>query len=112
MASPPQRPADADGQLWFSPPDSPGIRRRALGMRALAARLGVVPAALYRYVRSKEQLCDLVVDEVLAEVGSEAGPDLAWTEQVKVLLGRLRTVRPGTGCTTSSAPCLPTSSPS
>jgi TetR/AcrR family tetracycline transcriptional repressor len=113
MASPPQRPVDADRQLWFSPPDSPGIRRRtltrervvaealeiistdgagALGMRALAARLGVVPAALYRYVRSKEQLCDLVVDEVLAEVDMDAGPDLAWTEHVKVLVWRLRTI--------------------
>ena len=113
MASPPQRPAEADRQLWFSPPDSPGIRRRALtrervvaealeiistsgagalGMRALAARLGVVPAALYRYVRSKDQLCDLVVDEVLAEVDFDTGHDLVWTEHVKVLASRLRAV--------------------
>ena len=42
-------------------------------MRALAARLGVVPGALYRHVRSKEQLCDLVVDGVLAEVDTRAG---------------------------------------
>ena len=45
-------------------------------MRALAARLGVVPGALYRHVRSKEQLCDLVVDGVLAEV--DPGPATLW----------------------------------
>ncbi|MGD0376416.1 MAG: helix-turn-helix domain-containing protein, partial [Streptosporangiaceae bacterium] len=51
----------------------------ALSMRALAARLGVVPGALYRHVRSKEQLCDLVVDGVLAEVDCQAGRALGWT---------------------------------
>jgi AcrR family transcriptional regulator len=62
MANPPQRPADADRQLWFSLPDGQDICRRAL------TRGRVVAGALYRHVRSKEQLCDLVVDGVLAEV--------------------------------------------
>ena len=44
--------------------------------------------ALYRHVRSKGQLCDLVADGVLAEVDRSLG----WAEQVKVLAGRLRTV--------------------
>jgi AcrR family transcriptional regulator len=113
MANQPQRPAAADRQLWFNSPDEQNIRRRALsrerviaealavisadgagalGMRALAARLDVVPGALYRYVRSKVQLCDLVVDEVLAEVDCRADHDLAWTGQVKVLASRLRVV--------------------
>ena len=35
-------------------------------------RLGVVPGALYRHVRSKEQLYDLILDAVLAEV--DCGP--------------------------------------
>ena len=70
--------SDAGGrQLWFTPPDGAENRRRALtrerviaealevitasgvetlSMRALATRLGVVPGALYRHVRSKEQL--------------------------------------------------------
>ena len=99
--------------LWFSPPDGDDRHRRALtrervvdealaiigadgvdalSMRALAARLGVVPAALYRHVRSKEQLFDLVVDGVLAEVDTQADRSLAWAEQVKVLARRLRTV--------------------
>ena len=64
----------------------------ALTMRTLAARLGVVPGALYRHVRSKEQLQDLVVDGVLAEVDCEINQILPWIEQVKVLAHRLRTV--------------------
>ncbi len=114
MANRHQAAADAGGhQLWFSPPDSEESRRRvltrervvaealtviatdgadALSMRALAARLGVVPGALYRHVRSKEQLRDLVVDEVLAEVDTRAGHALSWTEQVKTLARRLRAV--------------------
>src|SRR5258708_18900392 len=71
----------------------------ALSMRALAARLGVVPGAIYRHVRNKEQLRDLVVDEVLAEVDGQADHALSWTEQVKVLARRLRPVledHPGT----------------
>ena len=54
----------------------------ALSMRALATRLGVVPAALYRHVRNKEQLHDLVLDGVLAEVDYQIDHSLAWTEQV------------------------------
>jgi AcrR family transcriptional regulator len=64
----------------------------ALTMRGLAARLGVVPGALYRHVRSKEQLCDLVVDGVLAEVETRAETGLAWDGQVRVLAQRLRTI--------------------
>jgi AcrR family transcriptional regulator len=99
--------------LWFSPPFGDVERRRtltrervvaeavtvigangvdALSMRALATRLGVVPGALYRHVRNKEQLYDLVLDGVLAEVDYEVDRSLAWTEQVKVLAHRLRTV--------------------
>jgi AcrR family transcriptional regulator len=47
---------------------------QALSMRAIAARLGVVPGALYRHVRNKEQLYDLVLDAVLAEVDCKADP--------------------------------------
>jgi len=36
-------------------------------MRGLAARLGVVPGALYRHVRGREQLHDLILDAVLGE---------------------------------------------
>jgi TetR/AcrR family tetracycline transcriptional repressor len=101
------------GLLWFSPPDAQEKRRRvltrdrvvaealaiisadgaaALSMRALATRLGVVPAALYRHVRSKEELYDLILDGVLAEVDCQADPALPWTGQVAALAHRLRAV--------------------
>jgi AcrR family transcriptional regulator len=109
----PQQAAAGAGQheLWFSSPDGEESRRRALtrervvaealaviatdgagslSMRALAARLGVVPGALYRHVRSKEQLCDLAVDGVLAEVDTRTDQLLGWAERVKVLARRLR----------------------
>src|SRR5271166_6192842 len=107
-----QQAKDADTRsLWFNPPDDGESSRRALtrervvaealavistdgaealSMRALAARLGVVPGALYRHVRSKEQLCDLAVDGVLAEVDTQTSPALGWAERVKVLARRLR----------------------
>ena len=61
-------------------------------MRSLAARLGVVPGALYHHVGNKQQLQDLVLDGVLAEVDFHTDPSLAWTEQLKILAHRLRQV--------------------
>jgi AcrR family transcriptional regulator len=65
---------------------------QALTMRRLAARLGVVPGALYHHVRNKQQLQDLVLDNVLAEVDLHLDPSLDWTDQLKVLAHRLRQV--------------------
>jgi AcrR family transcriptional regulator len=102
--------------LWFQPPMASEDRRppltrervvaqaltviaeegvAALTMRTLAARLGVVPGALYRHVRNKEQLQDLVLDGVLAEVDCDVDPSLPWTQQIKVLAQRLREVLEG-----------------
>ena len=116
MVEPDNTPAAGDAgshPLWFTPPVVDQDRRRtltrervvaealsviaadgvdALSMRALATRLDVVPAALYRHVRNKEQLYDLVLDGVLAEVDDHLDHSLAWTEQTKILAHRLRTV--------------------
>lgn len=113
------QPAGAGAGLsppWFPAPANEAERRRrltrervvteaiavigtdgveALSMRALAHRLGVVPGALYRHVRNKQQLHDLLLDGVLAEVDHEVDHSLAWTERVKVLANRLRTVLEG-----------------
>jgi AcrR family transcriptional regulator len=99
--------------LWFSPPMNDQDRRpqltrqrvvaealaviaqdgaQALTMRSLAARLGVVPGALYHHLRNKEQLHDLVLDGVLAEVDGHLDPSLGWPEQLKLLAHRLRQV--------------------
>jgi TetR/AcrR family tetracycline transcriptional repressor len=101
------------GSLWFDPPVDDQDRRhqltrervvaealavigeqgvQALTMRHLAARLGVVPGALYHHVRNKQQLQDLVLDNVLAEIDVHLDPALAWVEQLKVLAHRLRQV--------------------
>ena len=65
---------------------------QAMSMRALAARLRVVPGALYHHFGNKQQLQDLVLDGVLAEVDFHTNPSLAWTEQLKILATRLRQV--------------------
>ena len=99
--------------LWFNPPMNDQDRRpqltrerivtealaviahdgaQALTMRRLAARLAVVPGALYHHVGNKQQLQDLVLDGVLAEVDFHTNPSLAWTEQLKILATRLRQV--------------------
>jgi len=65
---------------------------QALTMRTLAARLGVVPGALYHHVRNKEQLQDLVLDGVLAEVDGHLDHAQPWTEQLTILAHRLRQV--------------------
>jgi AcrR family transcriptional regulator len=101
------------GSLWFDPPIDDQDRRhqltrervvaealaviaqdgvQALTMRALAARLGVVPGALYHHVRNKQQLHDLVLDNVLAEVDVRLDPGQGWTDQLKLLAHRLRQV--------------------
>jgi TetR/AcrR family tetracycline transcriptional repressor len=107
-----QQTGDADTRsLWFNPPDDgESVRRsltrervvaealaaisadgaQALSMRAIAARLGVVPGALYRHVRSKEQLYDLVLDAVVAEVDCQVDPGAPWAAQVADLAHRLR----------------------
>jgi TetR/AcrR family transcriptional regulator, tetracycline repressor protein len=114
MAAPGSPTTDARARsLWFDPPTDDQDRRprltrdrvvaealaviagdgvQALTMRSLAARLGVVPGAVYRHVRNKQQLQDLLLDGVLAEVDVNLGPSLPWTEQLKVLAHRLRQV--------------------
>jgi TetR/AcrR family tetracycline transcriptional repressor len=109
--------AATDGKarsLWFDPPTDDDQDRRprltrdrvvaealaviaqdgiqALTMRSLAARLGVVPGAVYHHVRNKQQLQDLVLDNVLAEVDVHLDHALGWTDQLKALAHRLRQV--------------------
>jgi len=108
-------PAAAGGSrsLWFNPPIEDPDRRpqltrerivtealaviaedgvQALTMRSLAARLGVVPGALYHHVGNKQRLQDLLLDGVLAEIDFHLDSSLAWTQQLKVLAHRLRQV--------------------
>ncbi len=99
--------------LWFSAPMNDQDRRpqltrervveealaviahdgaQALTMRSLAARLGVVPGALYHHVGNKQQLHDLVLDGVLAEIDFDLDSSMPWAEELKIVAHRLRQV--------------------
>ncbi len=61
----------------------------ALTMRNLAGRLGVVPMALYRHVRNKDDLLDVLMDEAVALVVIPP-PDLTWREGLRALAHSIR----------------------
>ncbi|TDD32822.1 TetR/AcrR family transcriptional regulator [Nonomuraea terrae] len=68
---------DAEGVAGFS-------------MRALAARLGAGTMSLYEYVRSKEDVLDLALDEVIGEIAPE--PAGSWRETLVRQLTQSRQV--------------------
>jgi AcrR family transcriptional regulator len=54
----------------------------ALTMRAVAARLGAVPMALYNHFETKEQLVDALLDRVLGRFEPEPATD-EWVEDLR-----------------------------
>ncbi len=61
----------------------------AVSLRKVAARLGAGPMRLYGYIATKEELFDLMVDEVQAEIlPRERSGD--WREALRVLAHRTR----------------------
>ncbi len=62
----------------------------ALSMRTVAAELGAGTMSLYRYVRDREALERLVVDQVLATVDTELAPRTSWNQQITELAERMR----------------------
>jgi AcrR family transcriptional regulator len=54
----------------------------ALSMRAVAARLGAVPMALYNHFATKEQLVDALLDRVLSRFEPEPATD-DWAEDLR-----------------------------
>ncbi|MGW2100089.1 TetR/AcrR family transcriptional regulator [Streptomyces olivaceoviridis] len=61
----------------------------AVSLRKVAARLNAGPMRLYGYISTKEELFDLMVDEVYAEILPEAQPG-DWREALRVLAHRTR----------------------
>jgi AcrR family transcriptional regulator len=61
----------------------------ALTMRNLSDRLGVVPMALYRHVRNKDDLMEGVLDQAVARV-EIPGPGLGWREGLAALARSIR----------------------
>lgn len=69
--------------------DAEGID--AVTMRRVAAALGTRATSLYRYLRSKEELLDLMVDRVAGETPIPA-PSGDWRPDLRALAHRLRAV--------------------
>lgn len=61
-----------------------------LSVRAVAARLGVSPMALYRHVRNKDDLLDEVVDRLFADRWRPDGGDVDWRQWIIDAADRLR----------------------
>lgn len=55
----------------------------ALSMRRLAQDLGVVPMALYKHVRNKDELLDGMVETIIAEIDPPV-PDVDWKKAVRL----------------------------
>jgi AcrR family transcriptional regulator len=62
----------------------------ALSMRTVATELGTGTMSLYRYVRDREALERLVVDQVLATVETDLAPRTPWNQQIAHLAERMR----------------------
>lgn len=61
----------------------------AVSLRKVAARLNAGPMRLYGYISTKEELFDLMVDEVHAEILPEEQPG-DWRESLRILAHRTR----------------------
>ncbi|MEU1663995.1 TetR/AcrR family transcriptional regulator C-terminal domain-containing protein [Streptomyces sparsogenes] len=70
--------------------DADGVE--GLTMRRLAARLEVGTMSLYEYVGSREDLLDLAVDEVIAEIEVDGVDNAPWREALTRQLTRSRRV--------------------
>ncbi|MET0864359.1 MAG: helix-turn-helix domain-containing protein [Nakamurella sp.] len=63
--------------------DSGGLP--AVSMRAVAGELGTTAGALYRYVTSRDELLDLMVDAVLGELELDRDPTPNWLDDLVLL---------------------------
>lgn len=79
----------------------------ALSMRAVAQALGTGPASLYAHVASKEQLVDLLLDQIYGDVEIPQADPKRWKEQLRELAWSVRRValaHPGIATAMLSAP--------
>jgi AcrR family transcriptional regulator len=62
----------------------------AFTMRAVAAQLNLATMSIYRYVRNRQRLEELVVEALLAEVDTAPPRRASWRRQITVLVERVR----------------------
>ncbi|WP_431982066.1 TetR/AcrR family transcriptional regulator [Streptomyces qinglanensis] len=88
---PPTRPVPLDRERIVAAAvalaDEGGLE--AVSLRKVAARLDAGPMRLYRYISTKEELFDLMVDEVQGEILPAEQPG-DWREALRVLAHRTR----------------------
>ncbi|WP_328484190.1 TetR/AcrR family transcriptional regulator C-terminal domain-containing protein [Streptomyces sp. NBC_00377] len=88
---PPTRPVPLDRERIVAAAialaDEGGLE--AVSVRKVAARLDAGPMRLYGYIATKEELFDLMMDEVYAEVLPEGRPG-DWREALRILAHRTR----------------------
>ena len=64
----------------------------AVSLRRLAAALDVTPMAIYRHVRNKSHLLDLMVDRVLDQVDLAPAETATWQDRLRRLLASVQAV--------------------
>ncbi|SOD71089.1 TetR family transcriptional regulator [Jatrophihabitans sp. GAS493] len=62
----------------------------ALSMRRVAERLGTGAASLYAYVRNKDELLELMYDELISRVPIPTPDPARWREQIREVIGGMR----------------------
>lgn len=55
----------------------------AVSLRRVAAQVGVTPMAIYRHVRDKDELLDLMADRVLSELDMAAASAPTWQDALR-----------------------------
>jgi AcrR family transcriptional regulator len=70
--------------------DAHGIE--AVSLRRLAATLGVTPMAIYRHVRNKSHLLDLMAERLLEQIDIAADATTTWQRRLRRLLGSYQSV--------------------
>jgi AcrR family transcriptional regulator len=70
--------------------DAHGIE--AVSLRRLAATLGVTPMAIYRHVRNKSHLLDLMAERLLEQIDIAADATTTWQDRLRRLLGSYQSV--------------------
>jgi AcrR family transcriptional regulator len=106
--SPPDQARPSSGPVWAREPerrrtaltreaivataialaDAEGLA--AVSIRKIAAELGARTMSLYSYIDSKDDLLDLMIDEVNAETLIEGGPPADWREALGMVAHRMR----------------------
>ena len=87
MGRPPQIDREAVLRVTLQIADEQGLG--AVTMKSVADRLRVTPMALYRHVRSKDELLDGVVEALLEEIPAPAS-DRPWPEQLAMMGNAMR----------------------